>query len=242
MTNAGVPTVFTYLNNETTALALERELRDAGHNVWARRMDMRDNGSIDETLCFAQAEVGTLHTVLCPAGARVPFNRIVDFTVDDVERFILSDGLAAHRLVNRVVPVMRANGSGRIVLCSTMAFRRVVHFDGISPLSKGIVEALVRQVAVEEAAHAIRCNAVAIGWVMSRSVDEVRKRLPPDPSHEPSTPNEMFARVFNTVAAMPRIPRPATPVEAGDVFAFLASDQAAYVTGQVIMLDGGATL
>jgi NAD(P)-dependent dehydrogenase (short-subunit alcohol dehydrogenase family) len=242
MAEAGVPTVFTYLSSAETAQAIEADLRQGGWQVWARQMDMGDNASIDAAVAFAEATAGPLHSVLCPAGAPVIFNRIADFTPEEVERFVLDDALTFYRLVNRTTPVLRANGGGRFVLCSTMALRRVLQFDGISPLSKGLVEALIRQIAVEEAPSGIRCNGVAIGWVVHETMEQVEAMLPPDPGDNTRDANGMLFNLLNRVAAWPRIRRPATLAEAGDLFAFLASDQAAYITGQVIVLDGGATL
>lgn len=242
MAEAGVPTVFTYRSSADVAGKIEAELRQAGWQVWARQLDMGDSASIDAAIAFAQETAGPLHSVLCPAGAPVPFNRIADFTPEEVERFVLDDAMAFFRLVNRTVPVFRANGGGRFVLCSTMALRKVLLFDGISPMSKGSVEALIRQLAVEEASSGIRCNGVAISWVVHETMEQVEAFLPPDPGDDTRDANGMLANLLNRVAAWPRIRRPATLAEAGDLFAFLASDQAAYITGQTIVLDGGATL
>jgi NAD(P)-dependent dehydrogenase (short-subunit alcohol dehydrogenase family) len=240
--DAEVPLIFTYQGNQERAAALESELRASGARVWSVRMDMRDGDSIRSALSFAIAKAGPIHSVLCAGGPEVPFKRMADFTPDEVENFMRGDALSFHRLFYEVIPMFRSNGGGSLTLCSTMAQRRVIDYDGISPFSKAALEAMVRQVAAEEAKHGVRCNAVAIGWVTDESLADLLKLIPPAPSGDPSTPEAMTSDLFHRIAGMMRIKRAAAPAEAGSLFAFLASQQAAYITGQVVALDGGASL
>ncbi len=241
---AGVPTIFTYRGNKDAADALEAELRGQGLQVWARQMEMGDDASVDATIAFAQEQAGRLHTVLVPAGAPVPFNRLADFTTEQVEDFVKGDALAFFRIVHRVTPHFRKAGGGSFVLCSTFALRRIIDFDGISPFSKGAVEALIRQVAAEEAPHGIRCNGVGISVVVPTTAEQLREHLPPDPGagKEVTDPDQMMINLLYRVTGWMRNQRIAKPEEAGDLFAFLASDQAAFISGQVVTIDGAAAL
>jgi NAD(P)-dependent dehydrogenase (short-subunit alcohol dehydrogenase family) len=241
---AGVPTIFTYRGSEAAAKTLEAELRAEGLKVWARQMEMTDDASIDATVAFAQEQAGRLHTVLVPAGAPVPFSRIADFTADEVGEFFKGDGLAFFRVVQRVVPIFRQHGGGSFVLCSTYALKRVLDFDGISPFSKGAVEALIRQIAAEEAPHNIRCNGVGISVVIPATIEEFLAVMPPDPGAglDVTHPDQMMCNLLNRVVGWMRTRRPAAPEEAGDLFAYLASNQASYISGQTVVIDGGAAL
>jgi NAD(P)-dependent dehydrogenase (short-subunit alcohol dehydrogenase family) len=238
LAEAGLPVVFTYAGNEARAAALEAELREAGLTVWARRMEMRDPASIDAAIDFAVANGGRLHTVACAAGAPVPFNRIADFDIAEVERFFDSDGMAYYRLLHRVVPVLRAGGGGSITVTTTIATRRVIAYDGISPFSKGAVEALIRQLAAEEGCHGIRCNAVPIGWITNETIETMRAGIERLDSPKRERLSELIEQIIESI----RLGRPGRPQEAGDLFAWLASDQASFVTGQSIAIDGGVTL
>jgi NAD(P)-dependent dehydrogenase (short-subunit alcohol dehydrogenase family) len=235
---AGLPVTFTYVGNEARARELETRMRDQGLRVWARRMDLNEPASIDEAISFAQSQGGRLHTIACTAGARVPHDNIADLEIEKVERFMAGDVMAYYRLVNRGVPVLRAGGGGSITLCTTIALARVICFDGISPFSKGAVHALARQVAWEEAAHGIRCNTVPISWVSTESSEVTRKRL----ESVSSPKRERFTALFDQIRTMMRLPGPVPPEQVGNLFAFLASEQAAFITGQSISADGGATL
>lgn len=235
---ADVPTYFTYLSSAEPARALEAELRSTGAEVTAVRMDLADSAAIDAVLADAVARHGRLHSVACAAGARVPFNRMADFTAEEVGRYFAGDALTYFRLFQRAIPVLRAGGGGSLTACTTIALRRHIKFDGVSPFSKGAVEALARQLAAEEGEHGIRVNTVPIGWVTEAAPAELIERL----SQDPGPQAKMLVELMEQLTGLIRLGRPAKLAEAGDLFVFLASDQAAYITGQSIALDGGATL
>ncbi|MDB5985139.1 MAG: family NAD(P)-dependent oxidoreductase [Nevskia sp.] len=240
LADAGVPLVFTYRGGKDRALALEAGLRDAGHAVTAVQMDMIDGASIQAAVDKVVADHGRLHTVVCGAGVPVVFGRLSEFSIEEVEKFLWGDALGYFRVFHTVIPALKAGGGGSITTCSTMALRRHIVFDGISPLSKGSVEALVRQIAAEEGVHGIRCNAVGIGWVHAFSKEQFRDWIPRENPANAQTQEERMTVLLNQLMEM--VPRPATPTEAGNLFSYLASDQASYITGQTILLDGGATL
>jgi NAD(P)-dependent dehydrogenase (short-subunit alcohol dehydrogenase family) len=238
LAQAGLPVTFTYRADAARAEALAEQLRGEGLKAWARQMDMGDAASIDAAIAFAQEKGGRLHTVACTAGAQVPFNNIADFDIAEVEAFFSADGMAYYRLVHRAVPVLRAGGGGSITLCTTIALTRAIAYDGISPFSKGAVDALVRQIAWEEASHGIRCNAVPISWIVARSSADIDRQV----ATLPSPVRERMEAMLRQVEAMVRLPDPIKPERAGELFAFLASDQARFVTGQSVAIDAGATL
>jgi NAD(P)-dependent dehydrogenase (short-subunit alcohol dehydrogenase family) len=238
LAEAGLPVVFTYVGNEDRAQALETGWREEGLEVWRCKMDMRDPASIDAAIAFAQGKGGRLHTVACTSGARVPFENLADFDIETVEQFFDADGMAYYRLVHQAVPVLRAGGGGSITLCTTLALFRVIAFDGISPFSKGAVDALMRQIAWEEARHHIRCNAVPIGLVGAESIETVEAVL----DHWPEPEQPKVKAMFHHIKSLLRIAGRTKPEVVGDLFAFLASDQGKSLTGQSIAVDHGATL
>jgi NAD(P)-dependent dehydrogenase (short-subunit alcohol dehydrogenase family) len=235
---AGLLVTFTYRSNEAAATRLVRSLGDRGFEVMAVRMEMQEPESIDAALDEAEAFGGPLRTVACTSGAQVPFNRIADFDVGEVESYLAGDAGTYYRLLHRVVPRLRANGGGSITVTTTIATQRVIAYDGLSAYSKGAVQALVRQIAAEEAEHGIRCNDVAIGLVTDASVDDMVAVM----EALPSPTRERFGALISQLRGLLRLGRVGTPAEAGMLFAFLASEQAAFVTGQQVAIDGGISL
>jgi 3-oxoacyl-[acyl-carrier protein] reductase len=118
------------------------------------------------------------------------------------------------------VPAMRERGGGAIVNLSSEARRGAFGQANYAAAKAGIV-GLTRTVALEHARHGIRCNAVAPG-----AVDTPMTQAVPAAVKERWIPNIPLARF-------------AQPPEIAAVIAFLASDDASYVTGQCIGVDGG---
>lgn len=239
---AGVPQVFTYIGSEERAKALESELVDAGHQVIAVRMDSEDDASVNAALDRVVAEYGRLHTVAVGAGVPVSFAKMADFPIETIEKFFAGDAMGYFRLFKAAIAIMRKTGGGSIVGCSTVATRRVIEFDGISPFSKGSLDALVRQLAFEEAENNIRVNAVAIGWIDRMTVEQAREFVPAGRPEKFETQMDMTRAILDQMEGLVRFHRPGTLEEGGNLVAFLASDQASFLTGQIIDFDGGATL
>ncbi|WP_219727962.1 SDR family NAD(P)-dependent oxidoreductase [Tabrizicola aquatica] len=119
------------------------------------------------------------------------------------------------------LPGMAARGHGRIVNISSVT-GPVVTIDGSSAYAtaKAAVTGMTRSIALEYGRQGITCNAILPGWIATES----------------SSPDE--------IAAGTRTPagRPGTPQEVAACARFLASDEASYVTGAMLVVDGGNTL
>jgi NAD(P)-dependent dehydrogenase (short-subunit alcohol dehydrogenase family) len=124
-----------------------------------------------------------------------------------------------------VLPVMRDHGGGAIVNISSTA---TLHGNwGLYCVAKAAVEALTRSLAVEGAPHGIRVNCVSPGWIAT-DMDSSE-----DPAGTPSGAWELPPGVFN---------RMGSPREIAAAVAFLASDEASFITGQTLVVDGGLSI
>lgn len=237
LAQAGVPVVFTYNRDETRAAELAKAATAAGGRVKARRMDLADPDSIKAALEDAAAFGGGLRHVVSSGGPMMPFGPMADLDARAVAEFFDADAMGSLRLAQAAIPYLRADG-GSISFCTTIANYRIVDYDGASPFSKGAVEALMRQIAYEEAKKGVRANSVAVSWVSDLSKEQQLVDVSAAP--EPSL-TYLYALIHQMYDGTP-LERPAASDEAGYLFAFLASRQAAYITGQSIRFDGGFAL
>ena len=138
-------------------------------------------------------------------------------------------------LMRATIPNMMRNGSGSIINISSVAGVRSCPESAAYCTSKAGLIMLARQVALDYGRRGIRSNAVCPGWVRTpmseHEMDELGKLIGKDRE-------ESFAEAVREVP----LSRVATPDEVANVCLFLASDESSYMTGAVIMIDGGSTV
>ena len=150
-------------------------------------------------------------------------------TVDEWDRFFAVDLKAAWLAAKHVLPHMKRAGRGAIVNVSSL--HGFATLDGFFPYAaaKSGLLGLTRSLALDYGPHGIRVNVVAPGFVRTRLVQESIDRAPDRAAGEAA----MVAAV-----ALGRI---GDPREIALVVRFLASDEASYVTGASLLVDGGLT-
>lgn len=188
--------------------------------------DLTDPAQVAQLFAEVEARLGPVEILVNNAGM-VQSGR-------DVARAQLagwSDAAWAHHMALNInttfhccraaLPGMAARGHGRIVNISSVT-GPVVSIDGSSAYAtaKAAVTGMTRSIALEYGRQGVTCNAVLPGWIATES----------------SSPDE--------IAAGTRTPagRPGTPDEVAACALFLASDEASYVTGAMLVVDGGNTL
>ena len=120
---------------------------------------------------------------------------------------------------------MAARGGGAIVCTASTASVAGEELQAIYNASKGAVAQLARSLAVDLAPQGIRVNAVAPGWVRTALTEDIVRDSTQWSKHRSRIP----------------LDRPAEPEEIAAVVRFLLSDEASYVTGSLVMADGGLT-
>jgi 2-hydroxycyclohexanecarboxyl-CoA dehydrogenase len=205
---------------------LEREaaaLRSAGARVLAHTADVADRGQVEEAYAAIRRELGPITIVIANAGVArmVPF---AEMTVDQWQQVIDINLTGVFHTVQAAVPDLLAAKWGRVVTISSHAGQsggmNMAHYSA----SKGGVIGLTKGLARELAPHGTTVNTIA-----------------PSVCESPQMHRSIASGEFPIDAIIPMIPIPRAgqPEDIAAACAFLASDGASYITGQVLGVNGG---
>ncbi len=192
------------------------------------RADVGVEADIAAVAAACTAAFGPATILVNNAGVNANFDATT-MTGDDWDRFMNVDLKSAWLGAKYVLPHMREAGRGAIVNVASMhALATLEGFFPYAAAKSGLV-GLTRSLALDYGPYGIRVNAVAPGFVRTRLVQDSIDRNP-----DPHAAEQSIVKAI----ALRRI---AEPVEIANVIRFLASDDASYVTGTTIHIDGGAT-
>ncbi len=205
-----------------------REVEAAGRNALAVMCDVSNEASVAAMTSQVQQKFGRADIVVNCAGI-YPQLDFADMTFADWRK-VLSINLDGTFLVTAAfVPGMRARKWGRIVNMASSTFGSVTTGFAHYVASKGGVIGFTRALAGDVAADGITVNAIAPG--LTRSPGTIVRK--PRPGF-----NNMDEE-FVAVASLQAIKRPEVPEDLVGALSFLTSDDAAFMTGQTLNVDGG---
>jgi 2-hydroxycyclohexanecarboxyl-CoA dehydrogenase len=192
-------------------------------------LDITDRDAVVATVAAVESSLGAIHALVNNAGWDV-FRPFLD-TDPPLWREIIDVNLVgALNLHYAVLPSMVASGHGRVVNIASDAARVGSSGEAVYSACKAGLVALSKTLAREHARHGITLNAVCPGPTETALLDDVVGT-----SRDPDKLREAFRR------AIP-MGRLGQPDDLAGIVAFLASDEAAYITGQVISVSGGLTM
>lgn len=212
------------IDREEDALAgVARDIEGMGARVLPLVADWTDASAVRDAFAAARREFGRIDILFNNVGQSAR-ERASEFHISREEtwRFVVEVSLlATMRATREVVEEMRARRSGRIInMSSESAFYGDIGFADYAAAKMGVV-GFTRSLARELAPFQVNVNAVCPGAIRTRAHDRL--------------PKEVIDKVRTSVP----MGYVAEPEDVAGVVAFLASDDARYVTGQSILIDGG---
>ena len=224
----GVRVGFNYLNVRERdiagqALLTETALRGLGVEVYCAPCDVRDPGAVDTFVEAVKAELGGVHYLVNNAG--VAHDGALWRLSDEAWNEVMDTNVTgAFHCIRAVAPTLRKQRYGKIVnVSSHQAYTPGFGITNYAA-SKAAVIGLTRAAAVDLGPSSINVNGVAPGFVRT----EMISKLP--------------AEVIERAEKESLLNRVAEPEDVANVVAFLCSEAARHITGQVIVVDGGLTV
>jgi 3-oxoacyl-[acyl-carrier protein] reductase len=228
----GATVTVTYLSNAAGARSVVAELTDAGHTAFALQGDVRDRAATQAVVAEAAEHMGGLDVVISNAGVEY-FGPLASITEQDFRRVFDTNVAGQLFVVQAAVPLM--THGGRIVLMSSVSAGIAVFEHSLYAASKAAVRALAQNLAPELAARNITINAIAPGGTRTDMAAE----------HAPHYTHPLLRGVDlpggTAIALHSALGRLADPDEVAAAIAFLASPDAAYVSGSTMPVDGAWT-
>jgi 2-hydroxycyclohexanecarboxyl-CoA dehydrogenase len=203
------------------------DLRADGAQAIACGVDVADRASVDAALQHVRAELGPVEIMVTSAGV-APFETFTEISLESWNRTIAVNLTGTFLCLQAAIPDMVAAGWGRIVTISSSSAQQGAPRMGHYAASKGGVIALTKALAREYGPAGITANTIPPSMI-----DTPMQRDAQAAGHLPG--NEFLA------ARVP-VGRVGTPEDVAAACAFLCSDEAGYITGQVIGVNGGSVL
>ena len=204
------------------------DITRAGGVAFSVRADVADEPSVRAMVAETVRRFGRIDILINNAAVFVDLYPMRDFTEIEADRWnkVMAVNVRGPFLCcKHVVPVMRKQKYGRIInISSQVVWRGLPGFLDYTT-SKSAIIGFTRALSREVGKDGITVNTVAPGYTQSDGVIDVqRKGVAQDPQH---------------VAVLQAIARPEVPEDLVGAIVFLTSDEAAFITGQALVVDGG---
>ena len=211
-----------------TAEETAKRVTAAGGEAVGQRVDVAVAAEVNAAVAEAVQRWGRLDVLVNNAGVNLPgvLHEVEDAVIDRTLDVNVKGQLYGCRAA---IPVMLENGGGSIINIASVNGVVSEPFLTVYSASKGASVMLTKGVALDYAKQGIRCNCICPGWVDT----------PINYAHA-----EMLGglqHVYDTIDTFQPIGRPGEPREIAHVALFLASDEASFMTGSIVLADGGMT-
>jgi 3-oxoacyl-[acyl-carrier protein] reductase len=224
---AGAAVAVNYRRDEEAARETVGAIEAAGGRAVALQASVADGDEVDALADAALDALGFVDIIVNNAGVASRGNTVADTEPWEYERLMATHAFSAARLAARLLPQMRARARGDIVMVSSSEVAHMRANGAPYNMAKAALEALALTMAKEEIAHGIHVNVVAPGLI----VTDMGARL---------VHAKLGLEDMSELDARQPLGRVGRPEDVARVVRFVVSEDAGFVTGQRIVVDGGA--
>jgi 3-oxoacyl-[acyl-carrier protein] reductase len=219
--------------NEQTLQSAADKIRKQHHTeVFAEACDVADSAAVARFVAAVADKFGAIDICVTNAGGP-PAKGFLATTLDDWQRALDLNFLSAVYFAREVIPHMQRKHWGRIVTITSITTKQPVADLVLSNAVRAAVVGLVKSLANEFGKDGILVNNVAPGFTATDRLKDLAKA-------RSSSTGKTEQEMFDAWAADAPLKRLGDPRELADTVVWLASDRASYVTGQTVLVDGGA--
>jgi len=213
--------------DESGAEATVREIEASSGTGLAVTVDVADDTAVSSMVATTLARFGRIDVLHNNAYWAPLYRPLAATSLEEWDRTIAVTLTSVFLCCRHVIPAMVRQGSGAIVNTASVAgfLRASPQFAAYSAAKGGVVQ-LTRSVAMDYGRDGIRCNAVCPGFVETPATAPLM-----------SDPERVRFLTENLLVG-----RPGQPLDIAAAVLYLASDDAAYVTGQTLVIDGGRSI
>ncbi len=225
LAKAGADIAVNYRKDEGAAKSTVAEVEALGRKALACQADVTDCDKVKEMVSKVVETLGKPDILVCNAGIDPRLLPIADVDVNEMHHVINTHLFGAFHCIQAVLPYMRQQPRGDIILISS---RATLHFvPGSAPytVAKASLEALAKCLCNEERKNNIRVNVIGPGLVDTDLGNRTAKAI--------------LGVDIKEIYAKSPFGRVAQPEDIGNLAAFLCSKEGEYISGQVIYVHGG---
>ncbi len=208
------------------------EIRQAtGAEVIPFRADVTSPSDIRALVQFTVDRFGRLDVLVCNSGGP-PAKSFEEVTDEEWQQYLNMNLISFIRLANATIPHMKKQKWGRILNLTSVSVKQPINGLVISNVARLGVVGLTKSLSNELAPYNILVNNVCPGYVQTERVEELAQTRAKQLNQ---TPEEVLQSYHREIP----LGRMGKPKEIADVFVFLASERASYITGVSLHVDGG---